>query len=763
MSLSELPVQRPWLALSGITLISAIAILGATRERTHKDKTNPAPKSDQELNERIKEKFGADGSDILLLIDCHRGGDLFDPEAAGAFKDLLHRVTALPEVIEIPAAGLLLPMFPDAGDTVAEQEACRKRALNHPVLAGNLLSLDARTALLPLSIRPTGREKTVETVGKIEKVARLNAENAAIRARLIGLLPIDIARRDAMKDEQRRFQIIGYSLAAILALLFFRGLITTLVVTAPPSIGLLWTLGFLGFTGDHLNSLSMVVMPMILAMIGFTNAAHIVFQLHRERKAGQDPRSATAAALRKLGLPCLLSALTTTAGFASLMIAEAELISHFGRDCAIGTLLTFMAVMLIVPILTRHTATENLEKLLLHKLRRVFPGRSTKPPAISKGQRLIGFFRGFINIVITRAATVVVITTLLTIGCAWLTSTLKPDIFLRNQLPDNSDISAALVHADTEMGGIQVVKIAVSWKQDGEKKFQVLGDIEKLIEDVRQETKPLNSGTPLLSKPMSIRTILAALPRLGNNPSTGSHLLDTNTPGFSRMLRPFYRPDLTSAIIAVRIQDLGVAKYVPVYDLLQSRLETLNKQYPDYQFDLAGGAVGRGRYLHRMVNDLARSLAVAIVIILTMITVAYRSLRVGFIAMLPNLFPLLACAAGLALFNIPLSLEIVCAFTICVGIAADDSIHFLSRYRAERINGLNTNDALSCSFMRVGQVLAITTSVMLCGLGSILFSSLPMYRSFTAVACTTLAAALIADLIILPALLKLFSDQSKLS
>ena len=130
----------------------------------------------------------------------------------------------------------------------------------------------------------------------------------------------------------------------------------------------------------------------------------------------------------------------------------------------------------------------------------------------------------------------------------------------------------------------------------------------------------------------------------------------------------------------------------------------------------------------------------------------------------PLLFPLLACAAGLALFNIPLSLEIVCAFTICVGIAADDSIHFLSRYITERSNGLETNEALICSFMRVGQVLAITTTVMLCGLGSILFSSLPMYRSFTAVACSTLAAALVADLIILPALIKLFGgNRRKLS
>ncbi len=464
MILSELPVRRPWLALSVITLISAIAIFGATREREHRDKTNPAPKSDQELNERIKEKFGADGSEVLLLIDCPGGGDLFDPEAADAFKNLLHRVRTLPEVIEISTDGLLLPMFPDAGDTVAEHEACRRRALKHPVIAGNLLSLDARTALVPLSIRLTNREKAVETVSKIEKAARLNAENSAIRARLIGLLPIDIARHDAMKNEQRRFQIIGYSLAAILALLFFRGLITTLVVTAPPSIGLLWTLGFLGFTGEHLNSLSMVIMPMILAMIGFTNAAHIVFQLHRERKTGLDPRAATAAALRKLGLPCLLSALTTTAGFASLMIAEAKMISDFGRDCAIGTLLTFMAVMLIVPILTRHAATENLEERLMRKLRRILPGRGIKKPVKQKGQYLIGFFQRFINIIITRAATVVVITTLLTIGCAWLTATLKPDIFLRNQLPDNSNISSALAHADAEMGGIQVVKIAVSWK-----------------------------------------------------------------------------------------------------------------------------------------------------------------------------------------------------------------------------------------------------------------------------------------------------------
>ena len=84
-----------------------------------------------------------------------------------------------------------------------------------------------------------------------------------------------------MKKAQRQFQLIGYALASILALAFFRGLISTLVVGSAPIIGVAWTIGILGFTGESLSPLSKVIMPIILTMIGFTNAAHIVFQFKR--------------------------------------------------------------------------------------------------------------------------------------------------------------------------------------------------------------------------------------------------------------------------------------------------------------------------------------------------------------------------------------------------------------------------------------------------------------------------------------------------
>ena len=741
MKFSEIPVQRPWLAIALFAVISSFAFYGNLSERGDRKIKSGSAKSDYEFAKKVTREFGPDGSEVLILVthkDDH--GDLFEKGTAQSYKNLLKAVRKIPSVSrafsfdQIPSYGiglLKLPLFPDKNDNESKRNACRKRALNHPIVAGNLLSSDARTSLVPLSLKLKKNQKISDIINLIRTEASNALQGSRLEAKLTGRVPIDIARRDAMKTEKRRFQIIGYILSAILALIFFRGLVMTLIVTLPPAIGVLWTIGMLGFTNERLNSLSMVIMPIILTMIGFTNAAHIVFQFRRELSEGSCSKEAMAASMRKLGLPCMLSALTTAAGFASLTVAEANMISDFGRDCAVGTLITFMAVVLILPLLGllpfKHKIQTEKKSLQLDSV----PGK--------------GFFLKFIKTVNKHAKGVVTVSVILTILFGWLTSTLKPDMYLLNQLPDNSESGQALIEADKSLGGIQAIRIIAEWKSDDSDPVPIITSIEEMI---KQEK--------LLSQPLSIRGVLSSLPGLGKDLSLRMPLLKRAPPD---LIKPLYRPDLKKAVIITRIQDLGVAQYTPVYERLENKLQKLSEKNPDYEFGLAGGAVGWGRYVHRMLNDLARSLAAAAIIILIMITIAYRSLRIGFIAMIPNLFPLLACAAVLATFELPLSLEIVCAFTICLGIAADDAIHFLSRYQAERRNGLNIDQALEYSFMRVGQVLIATTVVMLCGLGSVLFSSLPMYRAFTAVACATLSTALIADLIILPALLKLFHNK----
>lgn len=730
------------LHLALIALLTAFAIWGFTQERAMRTFASPRAEAAKQVSQGVARDFGDDGSSLVLLVD-HLGqrGDLFEPQAARALRKILAAVRALPEVgrafafdqVPVRQFGLfeseLLP-DPDAG--ASRLASARKRALENPIVAGNLLSDDARTAAVSIQLLPRDGLDIQGLLANLDAAAKAAAESSPLRTRLVGGIPVQIARQDALMGENLRFQIIGYTLAVTLALLLFRGIGPTLVVVLPAAVGVFWTLGLLGFTGVELGGLSQVVMPVLLTMIAFTNAAHIALGVRREIEAGLSRRDAIETALRKLRKPCALSALTTAVGFGSLIVAEASMIKDFGRDCALGTALTFTAVIVLVPML----AASPLGAGLASK-------RATHPSHHSR-DRFRDMFSDFVAVVIARAPAVVGVSVLLSACFAWLALGLTPDIRVRPMLPDGSDVQTGLEHADGALGGLQVVRVAIDWDGTaGADPFDVIGAVETVL-----------ANEPLLTKALSVNTILQAAPAAARIWTTREQILREVPPD---MLAPFYRPDIGRAVINTRAQDLGVATYAKVYDRIERELAGLEGRYPGFQLRLTGSGPDWHRYLHRMVTDLALSLSVAAVVILLVITAAYRSLRVGLIAVLPNLFPLLVCAGGLAALGKPLSLEIVCAFTICLGIAADDSIHFLSRFRAERAEGASLDNALGTSFIRVGHVLLVTTLVMVAGIGSILLSSLPMYRSFATIACATLAAALVADLIILPALLKLFA------
>ena len=593
MKLSGISIQYPWLAILLFATISAFSIFGSNSEKENRKIKSGRAKADYEFTKAVSREFGPDGSEIILLINHkEKNGDLFEKEASESYKKLIKRIKRIPSVSQvfsfdqIPSYGMgliRLSLFPDQGASISQRNACRKRALNHPIIVGHLLSSDARTSLIPISLNLKSNGEISDVLNLIRKEANKALNGSKLEAKLTGKIPIDIARREAMKTEKLRFQIIGYVLSAILALIFFRGLVMTLIVTLPPFVGVLWTIGMLGFTNERLNSLSMVIMPIILTMIGFTNAAHIVFQFQRELIIGLDRKEAMTASMQKLGLPCMLSALTTAAGFASLTVAESNMISDFGRDCAAGTLITFIAVILLLPLLG----------LLPIPLKVQMESHSIKINS-SSWQKFILIL---IRFVIKNAKWVVSISVVLTIFFAWLTSNLKPDMYLLNQLPDESESGEALKQADKSLGGIQAIRIVTEWESDNDNPIPIIRKIEEIVEQEK-----------LLSRPLSVRGVLDSLPGFGKDLSLRMPLLKKAP---QDLINTLYRPDINKAVVITRIQDLGVAQYTPVYERLERKLEELSKSNPGYKFGLAGGAVGWGRYVHRMLNDMALSLAAA--------------------------------------------------------------------------------------------------------------------------------------------------------
>ncbi len=130
------------------------------------------------------------------------------------------------------------------------------------------------------------------------------------------------------------------------------------------------------------------------------------------------------------------------------------------------------------------------------------------------------------------------------------------------------------------------------------------------------------------------------------------------------------------------------------------------------------------------------------------------------ISIIPNMFPLAVTGASMVLMGQTLELVSVCAFTVCLGIAVDDTIHFLTRYEEERLKTKDENEAIRAAFTGVGTALIMTTIVLVVGFSTVLFSDMRDQRIFAAMSGLTIGSALFGDLIFLPALLSRFTKNS---
>ena len=171
-------------------------------------------------------------------------------------------------------------------------------------------------------------------------------------------------------------------------------------------------------------------------------------------------------------------------------------------------------------------------------------------------------------------------------------------------------------------------------------------------------------------------------------------------------------------------------------------------------------AIWRWKNLYQIVIDLTASLGSAAFIIFGSLALAYKSLRIGLISIVPNIFPLAVTGTWLVWRNESLELTSVCAFTVCMGIVVDDTIHFLSRFDEERRTAKNRHEAIRKAFGNVGVAMVMTTVVLVAGFGTVAFSDSRDHHIFASMGAITIAAALFGDLVMLPAMLACFAEKT---
>jgi predicted RND superfamily exporter protein len=762
-------VDRPALAYLFLLMMSAVALVGyiaPERVRNFFDPPKPEKVADSGPStpaapaagppKRARPDVAAldlTQNDAVLVIESD---GIFTPSGAEALRQMVSRLESLPYVRSVlwmdrvPVLnifGLREPLFPKSQASPARFAAAREQALRHPLVNGQLLSPDGKTLIVMVNfdwLYVTSDEDCTINLRKAAEAALAEFKDVKFTVGVTGHVPIRLTMMQTHERNNLKFRIIGYGVVLMMAAVLFRGIVSVIILSIGPSLGIFWTIGFLNFFQLQDNPFNDVVLPVMLSLVGLADGVHMMVQIRRFRAAGMTERDAARAGLEEVGLACFLTAITTSIGFWSLSFAQHRIVREFGWSCVLGVILTVIAILMVIPLAYFSRPAKFL--------RDVF-GRKILGMHLEPVQQQAGFVEKhlhrvvyFVDLVLRYPKPIAWAGIAVTLICAGIALQLRPDERRSSFLPESAEATKALHQMDRALGGLEFSEVRIHWSAN------VPSDSAEVLKVVSQ-VDDLLKAEPLIGTPISIRSLLDALPGDGPTDERASMIELLPPP----LKRAFYKPEDNQASVTFRVMDIGIAQYSTVFERVEAGLKKIVSEHPEFQANLSGSAIFRWRELYRIALDLGSSLGSETIIIIIVLGLVFRSVRLGMIAMIPNIFPLVICATWMVFTHQPLEIVTVCCFTICLGIAVDDTIHFLTRFQEELPRSTSRKQAIRRTFEAVGTSMLMTTMVLVVGFFTVTFSDMRDQRIFASMGVMTMLTAMIGDLVVLPAILALYA------
>jgi predicted RND superfamily exporter protein len=458
----------------------------------------------------------------------------------------------------------------------------------------------------------------------------------------------------------------------------------------------------------------------------------MIFTVRRRLDKGDTKYGAIRHSVLTVGPACALTSITTAVAMLSLTYADSAVIQTFGVSAALGTLSAFFVVMAVVP---------SLSYLLIGNEERF---RQTDAARLGMMHRVDRFCLWLSQKVEPHHVKLTALAGVLLVALLATHLQLEPRYRLSDQIPQDKEAMTGAERLDERLTGAQPIHIMVRW-EDGKRLFD-----PEVLSAVAGAHRVMERGTKV-GNVWSLDTLNRWLVRSGE-PARDylkpyiellpDHLTDR-----------FINPDRNAALVTGRIVNLDASDTLPIVRQLDEDLDTLRQSFPQISFEVTGLPVVAALQSDNMIRQLNDGLLIAIVLVVVMIGLAFRSMSISAISVTPNLFPLVATGAVLYAFGGGLEYSSVIAFTVAFGLAVDDTIHFLNRLAVEESRTNSPEKAVRQTLFVVGPVLVLTTIVLVLGLAVTVFSAVPPTQLFGRLAMTMLVAALVADLLLLPAII----------
>lgn len=273
---------------------------------------------------------------------------------------------------------------------------------------------------------------------------------------------------------------------------------------------------------------------------------------------------------------------------------------------------------------------------------------------------------------------------------------------------------------------------------------------------------PPSQGRPLISHVQSLVDLVADLGPLPDGAQARANavlervgLLENGAPALTARL---LTPDRTRTQIVIRANDIGLAAWRDFSPGLYAEIERLRLYHglrDDFDLEVTGGSTLAERAISGLAADLGTSLGWGSLLVLTFLIGLVRSVRLGLLAMVPNILPLIYMLGLMGAFDLPIRASTLIVFSVALGIAVDDTTHFIHRYREEVMRQGEGSAAIRTTLIATGHPIVLTSAILICGFMMNGFSDFMAIVEFGLLSAVTLVIALVCDLLVTPALLLL--------
>jgi len=703
----------------------------------------------------LKEFFQTFGYDEIVVA-AYSARDVLRPEHLRAIARItgrletlegVDRVLSLTNAVDVfsTADGSLelRPLLPrDAAGRSEDLESLYRRIVENPHYRDLLISRDRTSTLLDITLESgLNMDEREELLRDIERVF---AENTEGRRFLLSGAPL--GRQEMYRCVQRDMvTLFPLSLLLLVAVMFFffRRLSWAVLPLAIVSLCVLWAVGAMSLLGYPFNLLSAIV-PTVLLIIGTSDCIHIQNRFEDGLRAGRSRQAAAAETVRAMALPCLLTTLTTMGGFLALLTSPLASIRQFGTASAVGIGFAYALSMLLLP-------------LGLCFLRQGAPALD----AAHAGRRLQGLLERLFRLAAGRPRSVVAASAgLMLLGGLGL-SGLRVETDLPNFFSEDSRGVADARQIEETFGGILPVHVILdTHRPDGLKDTAVLRAVDRLCAFLRTQdgVDKVLSVTDLLK--LANRRIHGDDPAFERLPDTRAEtaqlllLLEMSDTG--AWLSRFCDAPCRLASVAVRTRRHDFYSIRTLAEKASGYLDRELAALPGVSHHVTGTSVLCANTLLPLAGGLRGSLFLALAVIFVLLAVQFRSVPLGIVSMVPNILPIVMTLGTMGLAGVSLNVVNTPVAAVALGLAVDDTIHFLARFQKEFRRDGRYPEAIRRTLARTGKPILVTSLVLAAGFGMLLFSDFHPTRSFGVLVSLTVLYAVAADLVLLPALLLVF-------